>query len=228
MGVELEKSDSSWEKWATPEEIRYPHGVIPEGCCAAIRFEIRGWVAGEPRIILEHCNRVTRAAAPHWPKGKMAEHAGYRVHRAGDRAPRRGDERRESRRVPRDRDAGHPRHPCGVRGRAGPDLRAGPAADPRMGEPGRPQHRAQAIAHALGRTLVVALERPSERRPARAAQRQAMEQDQGRPRSSGSQVVDADAVGFADSGHAAALRPRCYHAGNSPVMRGQELCNHQS
>jgi 4-hydroxy-tetrahydrodipicolinate reductase len=79
MGVRLEKIDSTWEKWATPEEIRYEHGVIPAGCCAAVRFEIRGWVAGEPKIVLEHCNRVTKAAAPHWPKGKMYEHDVYRV-----------------------------------------------------------------------------------------------------------------------------------------------------
>jgi 2,4-diaminopentanoate dehydrogenase len=79
MGVRLERIDSTWEKWATPEEIRYEHGVILAGCCAAIRFEIRGWVAGEPRIVLEHCNRVTKAAAPHWPKGKMYEHDVYRV-----------------------------------------------------------------------------------------------------------------------------------------------------
>jgi len=79
LGVELERIDTVWEKWATPELIRYPHGVIPAGCCAAIRFEIRGWVKGEPRLILEHCNRVTKAAAPHWPKGKMYEHDVYRV-----------------------------------------------------------------------------------------------------------------------------------------------------
>jgi 4-hydroxy-tetrahydrodipicolinate reductase len=79
LGVRLEKIDSTWEKWATPIEIRYDHGVIPAGCCAAVRFEIRGWVNGEPRIVLEHCNRVTKAAAPHWPKGKMYEHDVYRV-----------------------------------------------------------------------------------------------------------------------------------------------------
>jgi hypothetical protein len=79
MGVKLEKIDSVWEKWATPTEIRYEHGAIPAGCCAAIRFEIRGWVGGEPRIVIEHCNRVTKAAAPDWPKGKMHEHDVYRV-----------------------------------------------------------------------------------------------------------------------------------------------------
>ena len=79
LGVTLDKVDSTWEKWATPEEIRYDHGVIPAGCCAAIRFEIRGWVGGEPRIVIEHCNRVGKGAAPHWPKGKMHEHDVYRV-----------------------------------------------------------------------------------------------------------------------------------------------------
>ena len=79
LGAELEKIDTVWEKWATPVEIRYPHGVIPAGCCAAIRFEIRGWVKGEPRIVLEHCNRVTQAAAPDWPRGKMYPHDVYRV-----------------------------------------------------------------------------------------------------------------------------------------------------
>jgi len=79
LGAPLEKIDTVWEKWATPAPLRYEHGVIPAGCCAAIRFEIRGWVGGEPRIVLEHCNRVTKAAAPDWPKGKMVEHDVYRV-----------------------------------------------------------------------------------------------------------------------------------------------------
>jgi 4-hydroxy-tetrahydrodipicolinate reductase len=84
LGVELEKIDTVWEKWATPEDIHYPYGVIPAGSCAAVRFEIRGYVGGEPRIVLEHANRVTKAAAPHWPKGKMYEHDVYRVMIEGD------------------------------------------------------------------------------------------------------------------------------------------------
>lgn len=79
IGVELEKIDTIWEKWATPERIEFPHGTIEPGHCAAIRFEIRGWVGGEPRIILEHCNRITNAAAPHWPRARMAENDAYRV-----------------------------------------------------------------------------------------------------------------------------------------------------
>ncbi len=79
IGVELEKIDTIWEKWATPRRIDFPYGTIEPGHCAAIRFEIRGWVNGEPRIIVEHCNRITHAAAPDWPRAKMVENDAYRV-----------------------------------------------------------------------------------------------------------------------------------------------------
>jgi 4-hydroxy-tetrahydrodipicolinate reductase len=79
IGAELEKIDTVWEKWATPERIEFPLGSVEKGNCAAIRFEIRGWVNGEPRIIVEHCNRLTTAAAPDWPRPKMMEDDAYRV-----------------------------------------------------------------------------------------------------------------------------------------------------
>jgi 4-hydroxy-tetrahydrodipicolinate reductase len=79
MAVELEGIDTVWEKWAATERIEFPLGAIEKGRCAAIRFEIRGWVRGEPRIVVEHCNRITSAAAPHWPRAKMMENDAYRV-----------------------------------------------------------------------------------------------------------------------------------------------------
>ena len=44
-----------------------------------MRFEIRGWVGGEPRIVVEHTNRITTAAAPHWPRAKIEENDAYRI-----------------------------------------------------------------------------------------------------------------------------------------------------
>ncbi|MDJ0848788.1 MAG: dihydrodipicolinate reductase [Myxococcota bacterium] len=79
IDARLEKVDTVWEKWAATERIEYPHGVIEPGCCAAVRFEIRGWIDGEPRIVVEHCNRITHAAAPEWPRGKLEENDVYRV-----------------------------------------------------------------------------------------------------------------------------------------------------
>jgi 4-hydroxy-tetrahydrodipicolinate reductase len=79
LDVTLEKVDTVYEKWPTPERIEYAQGVIEPGECAAVRFEIRGFVRGEPRLVIEHCNRITNAAAPHWPRAKIEENDAYRV-----------------------------------------------------------------------------------------------------------------------------------------------------
>src|SRR4029453_7330901 len=79
IGAELEKIDTIYEKWETPERIVFPHGVIEAGTCGAVRFEIRGWVGGEPRIVVEHTNRITTAAAPHWPRARIEENDAYRI-----------------------------------------------------------------------------------------------------------------------------------------------------
>jgi 4-hydroxy-tetrahydrodipicolinate reductase len=79
LGVEIERYASTYEKWAAPERIVHMNGAIEKGCCAAVRFEIQGIVAGEPRIVIEHVNRITKAAAPHWPRTKLEEDDCYRV-----------------------------------------------------------------------------------------------------------------------------------------------------
>jgi 4-hydroxy-tetrahydrodipicolinate reductase len=123
IGAELEKIDTVWEKWATPERIEFPLGVVEKGHCAAIRFEIRGWVNGEPRIIVEHCNRLTTAAA------------GDRVSGGLRRRPQR-------RRLPRQRHARRQRHRSG-------DRRA-PGALDAAGSAARSRSRHAAVGHALG------------------------------------------------------------------------------
>jgi len=79
VGAELEKVDTTYEKWATPEPIRFVKGVIEPGNCAAVHFEIRGWVKGRPAIVIEHVNRITNAAAPHWPRATLEENDAYRI-----------------------------------------------------------------------------------------------------------------------------------------------------
>jgi 4-hydroxy-tetrahydrodipicolinate reductase len=79
IGVEIERYDSIYEKWPAPERIEFQNGVIEPGRCAAIRFEIQGWVKGEPRIVIEHVNRITKAAAPDWPRTKIEDDDCYRV-----------------------------------------------------------------------------------------------------------------------------------------------------
>ncbi len=79
LGVEIEKYESVYDKWEAPEDIQHKNGVIAKGCCAAVRFEIQGYVKGEPRIVIEHVNRITTAAAPDWPRPKLEDDDCYRV-----------------------------------------------------------------------------------------------------------------------------------------------------
>ena len=79
QGLSLERIDTTWEKWPAQRPIPHAHGVVAPGCCAAVRFEIRGWVGGEPRIVLEHINRLGREAAPGWPRPRSVDNDAYRV-----------------------------------------------------------------------------------------------------------------------------------------------------
>jgi hypothetical protein len=78
-GVRLDRIDTVYEKWAAPEPIEYRYGTVEKGHCAAVRFEIRGWVGGEPKIVIEHVNRITNAAAPDWPRAASVDNDAYRL-----------------------------------------------------------------------------------------------------------------------------------------------------
>jgi 2,4-diaminopentanoate dehydrogenase len=69
VGIELEDITTTWEKWITDEPITSAKGVIQPGEVAAIHFTIDGVFGGEPRIGLEHVNRIGNRAAPDWPRG---------------------------------------------------------------------------------------------------------------------------------------------------------------
>ncbi len=67
--VNLDDVKTTWEKWVTDSPIETAKGVVAAGTVAAIRFTIEGIVGGEPRISLEHVNRVGKDSAPEWPRG---------------------------------------------------------------------------------------------------------------------------------------------------------------
>jgi 4-hydroxy-tetrahydrodipicolinate reductase len=79
LDVTIERIDTVWEKWAADREISYHHGVVKKGRCAAVRFEIRAYVDGEPKLVLEHVNRIGPDAAPHWPRPRSVANDAYRV-----------------------------------------------------------------------------------------------------------------------------------------------------
>lgn len=67
LGVELDDVQEWHETWSTPEPISCTMMDVPAGTVAAIRFGVRGLRDGVPVIAMEHVNRLTAAAAPHWP-----------------------------------------------------------------------------------------------------------------------------------------------------------------
>jgi len=69
VGVELDEITTTWEKWVTDKAIATAKGEVRAGEVAAIRFTINGIYKGEPRICLEHVNRIGPDAAPDWPRG---------------------------------------------------------------------------------------------------------------------------------------------------------------
>jgi 4-hydroxy-tetrahydrodipicolinate reductase len=77
LGVEIEELRETHERRPAPEKIDLGFGVIEEGTTAALRFEVQGIVAGEPRIVVEHVTRLDDALCPDWPQPVGA--GGYRV-----------------------------------------------------------------------------------------------------------------------------------------------------
>jgi len=77
LGVEVEELREVHERRPAPVRIDLGFGVIEAGTTAAMRFEVRGIVGGEPRIILEHVTRLDDALCPDWPQPVGA--GGYRV-----------------------------------------------------------------------------------------------------------------------------------------------------
>jgi 2,4-diaminopentanoate dehydrogenase len=84
LGVELDDVRERHETWVTPEAIECVMMTVPAGRVAAVRFAVEGVRAGLPVITMEHVNRLTDAAAPHWPYPPDGRPGVHRVTVAGD------------------------------------------------------------------------------------------------------------------------------------------------
>ena len=79
IGLELASVEEWHEVIRADEDIEIASGTVPAGTISGMRFEIRGIVGGEPRIIVEHVTRLRDEDAPDWPQGQ-----GYRIDIAGE------------------------------------------------------------------------------------------------------------------------------------------------
>ena len=79
LDVELDGITEWHELIHADEPFEIASGPIPAGGISGMRFEIRGMVEGEARIVVEHVTRLRDHDAPHWPQGH-----GYRIRIDGE------------------------------------------------------------------------------------------------------------------------------------------------
>jgi 4-hydroxy-tetrahydrodipicolinate reductase len=77
LGTEVERIEEWYEKREAPETFEVPSGKVEAGTMAGLRFELRGIVGGEQRIVVEHVTRLRDDIAPDWPP--MPGKGGYKV-----------------------------------------------------------------------------------------------------------------------------------------------------
>ena len=68
LGVELDGIEEWHERVPAERDIEVDAGTVAAGTAGALRFEVRGMVGGEPRIVLEHVTRLSDEQMPEWPQ----------------------------------------------------------------------------------------------------------------------------------------------------------------
>jgi 4-hydroxy-tetrahydrodipicolinate reductase len=69
LDVHIEEIVEWHEVMFAEDSFEIASGRIAKGTVAAMRFEIRGIVGGEPRIVVEHVTRLRDGDAPAWRQG---------------------------------------------------------------------------------------------------------------------------------------------------------------
>ena len=67
LGVELDEIDEVVERRPLERTVTNALGTFDEGTQGALRFEVRGVIDGEPRLVVEHVTRIDPLCAPDWP-----------------------------------------------------------------------------------------------------------------------------------------------------------------
>jgi hypothetical protein len=82
LGVTLDEIVEWHERVPAPEAFDVASGRVEPGTTAAMRFEVRGMIGGEAKVVLEHVTRLRDDLAPEWPQ--PTGDGGYRVVLTGE------------------------------------------------------------------------------------------------------------------------------------------------
>ena len=67
LGVEIDELRETVDRRPLEADVTNALGDFAAGSQGALRFEVQGIVAGEPRIVIEHVTRISGSCAPDWP-----------------------------------------------------------------------------------------------------------------------------------------------------------------
>ncbi|GAA1535689.1 dihydrodipicolinate reductase [Nocardioides humi] len=79
LGVELDELRETVERRALDSTVTTALGAFEAGTQGALRFEVQGIVAGEPRIVIEHVTRISASCAYDWPMPPDGGDGAHRV-----------------------------------------------------------------------------------------------------------------------------------------------------
>jgi len=83
LGLPVDDITEAFEREPAPEAFDIAAGHVPHGSLAALRFEITGWSAGRPVVVVEHVTRLRGDLRPDWRR--PAQPGGsYRVEITGE------------------------------------------------------------------------------------------------------------------------------------------------
>jgi 4-hydroxy-tetrahydrodipicolinate reductase len=74
LGLSLDGIEAGFEKRPAARPLMIGTHTIEPGTLAALRFEVRGIVAGRTPLVIEHVTRLDDGLAPDWPTGSGSYH----------------------------------------------------------------------------------------------------------------------------------------------------------
>jgi hypothetical protein len=83
LGIDLDEVSENYVREPAPEDFDIASGHIARGTAAALRFEVRGMVNGEPAVVLEHVTRLRNDLQPDWPQPAQ-DGGSYRIEVTGE------------------------------------------------------------------------------------------------------------------------------------------------
>ena len=79
LGVELDELRETLDRRPLETDVTNQLGDFAAGTQGALRFEVQGVVAGEPRIVVEHVTRIDAGCATDWPMPPDGGDGAHRV-----------------------------------------------------------------------------------------------------------------------------------------------------